>query len=395
MLPSGYPTAGAPLNHIFCAEQVRALRSVGVEVGVAFPDFRSLRTARADGLVRSRLHVTSETEDGVPTVRFHGWLAPRTHSGRAYIRWFLRLAERFSADFWQPDLVHAHNCLWAGAAAARLKADAGIPYCLTEHSSVFARGRVSDRDAPAIRDALRGADAVLSVSRALARSLEPYAASRTIEVVPNTVDTEIFRPPDAQVAGDGTYTVAAVAGLRPHKAIGCLIAAFAEAFGDDPRTRLLIAGDGPERRALGAQAALTAARRRVRLLGALHSREQVRELLWQADVLVVPSLVETFGVVLVEAMSTGLPVVATASGGPDEIVTRETGLLVPPGDVPALAGALRRMRAEPGRFVPEAIRAYAVERYDFGVVGARLAGIYRQVLGGGGHAPEQSEPGSR
>jgi glycosyltransferase involved in cell wall biosynthesis len=90
--------------------------------------------------------------------------------------------------------------------------------------------------------------------------------------------------------------------------------------------------------------------------------------------------VETFGLVLVEAMATGLPVIATRSGGPEDIVTPNTGILVPTDDPEALAAAVKTLRDAPAdRFRPETIRAVAVDRYSPDTFVQRSRALYEDA----------------
>lgn len=110
-------------------------------------------------------------------------------------------------------------------------------------------------------------------------------------------------------------------------------------------------------------------------------RESVCKALWNAHAFVLPRRRETFGVVLIEAMATGLPVVATPSGAPEDILTPETGILAPGRDVNALAGALREMKARWPSFDAAAIRQYALERYGPEPFVRRTRLLYRRALG--------------
>jgi L-malate glycosyltransferase len=98
------------------------------------------------------------------------------------------------------------------------------------------------------------------------------------------------------------------------------------------------------------------------------------------DFFVQPSLQETFGVVYIEAMACGKPVIATNAGGPEEIVSDETGILVPPEDVEALKEAINYMLDNHANYCSEKIAAYARERFSYETVGKLLDKVYESVL---------------
>ena len=158
------------------------------------------------------------------------------------------------------------------------------------------------------------------------------------------VDPEQFEPvpePERPPASDGTVTVGYVGRLAPHKGVDVLL----EAVAGDPRLHLVVAGAGPQASELQARAKRPDLAGRVDLIGAV-STTDLPGLYRSLDVLAVPSLttagwVEQFGRVAVEAMACGTPVVASDSGALPDVVCG-AGLLVPPGDVAALAEALAR-----------------------------------------------------
>jgi len=101
-------------------------------------------------------------------------------------------------------------------------------------------------------------------------------------------------------------------------------------------------------------------------------------------VFVLPSLYETFGCVLIEAMASGLPIVSTSTGAIPDLVDSETGILVPPGDAAALASAIEQMLSSLHKYDRQAI-AQKARRFSPEVVGATIDTVYREVLGLSGH----------
>jgi len=260
---------------------------------------------------------------GVPFV-YRGIGDPRVWSSRGLRRWRTTLLLR------RPALVTA---LWPGAADA----------LVDQHLVPRDRIRVVANGVPARR---------CPIPDATARR----EARRRLRV-----------PDDAPVA-------AFLGSLTAEKCVGAAVAA----LGRVPGAHLLVAGDGPERPALEVQAARDAPGR-VRFAGVVAGAGPV---LAAADAVVLPSRTEGLPGVLIEAGLTALPVVATAVGGVAEVVVDgETGVLVPPGDVDALAAGLRRVLGTEGLALGRAGRKRCLAEFEMGVIGARWADILAEVAG--------------
>src|SRR5207302_144452 len=139
-----------------------------------------------------------------------------------------------------------------------------------------------------------------------------------------------------------------------------------------PGTRLRIVGEGPIRDGLERLCAERGIAGQVDFLGLLPA-SGVREELLAADAFVLASEVETFGVVVIEALACGRPVVVTASGGPDHLITAANGVLVPTGDPSALRDALREMRRRAAAYDPVTIRSDALRLYGPDAFALRFA----------------------
>lgn len=262
----------------------------------------------------------------------------------------------------RPDLVHGH--FYDAAAATLLTARRlGVPYVLTEHSTLaHPLTRLERR-------AFREAGRVMAVSRMLRSALESSGLEARYEVVPNVVDLEHFTPSPRP----GRNRLIAVTRMTPIKGVPDLVAALRLLKRRDWHCDLIGGGERfEEYRALASPIA-----ERVSFLGELH-RPEVASRLRQADLFVLASRLETFSVATVEAMACGVPVVATACGGPEELVGPEAGAIVPAGDPAALAKAIDRALSI--RFDSEAISRGVAGRYSAEAVGARLRGVYESVL---------------
>ncbi len=225
-----------------------------------------------------------------------------------------------------------------------------------------------------VRLVARGVKAYVCVSHDSARYAESLLGLRpgSVRVIHNgALVTDVSPPP---VPG-GEVRIGAVGRLSPEKGLEVLV----EALPSVPGCRLVLVGEGPERAKLEELVRTLALGDRVQLAGWVDPPWTAT---WAFDVLVMPSFMEGFPLVIVEAMLAGIPVVASNVGGIPEIVAEgETGLLVPPNDAAALAGALRTVVDDPGLRQQMAVRCRSVARQSFTAetMAARFEALYREL----------------
>lgn len=392
ILPSWYPTSSQPTRGIFFREQAQALSHAGLQVGVVAPQRQSLkRLFDRHAETPTGFHFTDD--NGVPTYHHYGWswipLWPAVHaalwkkSGRL-------LFERYVQQHGLPDIIHVHSALYGGVLADDLRRAYGIPYVLTEHSTAFARGMLSSYQQAMCRRAFHGASARIVVSPSLGEVLSeqfppaPSPRDTQWEWVPNMVDPR-FRPKGVDISENDDATPRRfrwlnIALLTEKKGHRDLLQAFARAFKNDAAHELRIGGDGPLRNELTAYARELDIADRVQFLGEL-DREQVLAEMQRCDAFVLSSHVETFGVVCIEAMACGKPVIATRCGGPECIVNETNGILAPPRDPAALADAMRECSDDYLRFAPLNISDDCLRLFGGDAVSRQLIAIYEHMLG--------------
>lgn len=304
-----------------------------------------------------------------------------------------RLRETWAQE--RPDVVHAHFWM-SGLASLAAVRGTGIPLLQTFHALGSVKRRHQGRldTSPATRVGLeqrlcREVDRVIATCRdeveeLHALGLPPYRA----DVIPCGVDTDLFRPGRRPEGGPQRLVV--VGRLVTRKGIGNVIEALGRLLHEDRDVELVVAGGpsggsidvDPEVERLRALAERVGVADRVRFIGGV-ARADVPALMRTADVVVTVPWYEPFGIVPLEAMACGRPVVGSAVGGLlDTIVPGTTGELVPPRDPEALAGALSALLADPGRRrrYGEAGRERAVALYDWSNVVARTEEVYESVV---------------
>jgi glycosyltransferase involved in cell wall biosynthesis len=144
--------------------------------------------------------------------------------------------------------------------------------------------------------------------------------------------------------------------------------------------RLSIAGEGPEREALEGLAAALGLADRVSFLGH-RSKDEIATMMQESDLFVLSSLTETFSAAAAEALASGLPVLATRCGGPEEYLTPEVGQLVAAGDPEALRAGLANILSRLDDFHRPALAAFARSRFSPDEIGRQIDAVYERCLG--------------
>ncbi len=282
------------------------------------------------------------------------------------------------------DIVHTHSSKagFLGRLAARMAGVRRIVH--TPHGHIF-EGYFSPLRTRAFivleRVAARFTDRIITLSDEEARDHLRHGIGRPEQFVtiPSGVDLDAVTAARPARLVSGGPVIGAVARLVPIKGLQHLVAAAPELFRRAPGARILLVGDGEMRPALEAQARALGLSDRIVFAG---FREDIPSVIAAMDVLVLPSLNEGMGRVLVMAMALGKPIVATRVGGVPELLgDGEAGLLVPPGDPAALAEAVGTLLRDPTRAqaLGEAGRR-RVHRYSVETMLDSLARLYREVI---------------
>jgi glycosyltransferase involved in cell wall biosynthesis len=379
MLPSWYYTPERPWHGLFFENQAVALARSGARVGVAFVETRSLRTLSGAALRQSHFQITCSEDRSVTSLRVKGWnpVAQTTAGAKIWALLSERLVLTYARRFGTPDIIHAQAALWAGRVAVRMGRRLSRPSVVTEHSTAVLRGALRPSEHAEAAFIYRAADAVLAVSRVLANAVDAVSGTPRCRVVPNFVDFEFFTPPPVPRRRE-PFTFLCVCNLLIiHKRVDQLIRAFARVWSACPGTRLVIVGSGPDEHLLRALASQCGVAPHVEFTGGLPA-EAVRDQMRKANALVLPSAFETFGVVLVEALATGIPVISTRSGGPADIVEPDLGWLVEVGDEAGLARAMAE--ATTGHVSEHHLRDRARSRFSFENVAQDLLNVYADLV---------------
>jgi glycosyltransferase involved in cell wall biosynthesis len=369
-----YPSARNPINGIFVREHAKAVS--------LYNDVVVICREEPNRSIAALYEINDNLEDGVRVMRlrYRRFLVP-TISYFIFLLAVFRAFRRLVAGRFRPDVIHAHEYS-AGLPAALLGNLCRIPVVISEHYSGFPRGTVPRSDMFIAKFSFEHANIVCPVSQALRRSIERCGIQARFSVVPNVVDMSTFHPEGARSTtkpGNGTRHMLIVARLDTGKGVPYLLESLAKLREKRDDFLLDIVGDGAKR-----QEYVTLARRLrlgdiVRFHG-LKTKGEVADWMRRSNFFVLPSEWENLGCVLIEAMASGLPIIATRVGGIDEVVDEKVGLLVPPKDVQALVEAIDRMLDQHYSYSSAEISSYAQRRWSYQVVGEHTTNLYRMLI---------------
>jgi colanic acid/amylovoran biosynthesis glycosyltransferase len=273
--------------------------------------------------------------------------------------------------------VHIHSCAGSAILGMLAKRLIGSSFSLTLNANIEWWGG-------AMAEKFSDAAFTMAITQWLLAQMKrdfPQLRPEQAQLGRIGVDTDKWRPLAAVGAAPaGAARLVSVGRLHASKGYDVLLAAVKQLVDAGRALSLTIIGAGPERAALEAQARGAGLDRQVAFAGSL-SEDEIVDRMRQADLFVLASHAEPLGVVYMEAMSMGLPTIGTSAGGVGEIITHDVdGLLVPPGDAPALAQAIVRLLDDPAlrARLGAAGRATIERRFD-ARIGAQA--LYERLFG--------------
>lgn len=384
VIPSWYPQSETDVDGIFFHLQAQALQRRNLKVGVVAPMFRYLRNAPKT-ILSGPYGIRKHRQGGLNTYAYDSmYFFPRCPVvDLDRIRWVkagMKAFDLYVEENGKPDIVHAHAMNYAGILAHAVFKKYRIPYVITEHSSTISRNLVRPNQWPAMHEAAKNCAWRYAVSRNFSSLLQQKYHGLKWEYLPNILGDNFARDFEFPDKSGQDFTFCTVSHLRRLKGHDLLLPAFAQALKKHPHLKLKIGGSGGEEANLKKLAADLAISGSVEFLGALET-DQVLALMRQSDAFVLASRTETFGVVYIEALSQGLPVIATKCGGPESIVHEGNGFLVPTENVGALATALTDMYGQRGRFSAEKLRRDCLAEFGEAAVMARLIAKFKEITG--------------
>jgi glycosyltransferase involved in cell wall biosynthesis len=366
----GYPTKKYKMNGIFEFDQAKALVYSGVNVVYAAIDMRSIRRWRKWGIETKIVNGVKIYAINLPLGRIPKQLL-RVISKFGLIYLYKKIINEQG----KPDIIHAHFS-GIGFVASILKEKYNIPFVLTEHFSGIMKQPITKDIFKIAKIAYSKADKIIAVSPELKNIIYEKFEKNAI-YIPNIVDTNLFSY--ANKDNKNTFSFVSVGSLIYGKRMDLTIEAFIDAFKGSDKVFLTIFGEGPERQKLEELVRINKMEKQIKLMG-MQSRKVIADYLKECDCFVLASQTETFGVVYIEAMASGLPVIATKCGGPESFVNEENGVLIPVDNKDALVTAMKNMYSGKYKYDKKTISADTIKKFSPKTISKKLTDVYEDAL---------------
>lgn len=375
-IPSWYSNKRNKVHGSFFKEQALALQNEQIKITVAYNEIWPITLL---GKIDENHGLFFKVEDGLRTYRYknYNFIPKHPLMFKVFNRRMEKLYKEIVKNEGPIDIIHAHSSLWAGISASYIAKKYNVPLVITEHSSIERGAYVKKSYLPSIIHSYRNADKIITVGKGLKEEIEALSGRKDIEVIGNLVDLSLFDIRKRENSND-KFVFFSVAFLEGEKGFDTLIKAFAKGFKGKP-AKLIIGGDGSQKTWLQEIAKSQLVDEQVIFTGAL-SREEVSKYMNNCDAFVLPSRYETFGVVYIEALASGKPIIGTFNGGAESIINSSNGYIVPIDNVEELEKAMSKMVNSIKKFNPLELRSTCLEKYSPTVIVHNIIEIYNKIL---------------
>lgn len=407
-VPAWYPTKFNPVNGIFIQEQIKASNLYNDNL-IIYPNSLGPHP-------NSFYNISENIEDGIKVFNIrinYYWFFKKIFSYKKNpknlkwgdkniiernkkisivfkylniiinnIIWFflvLRILRNIFKNDFKPDIFHIH-VFTVGVPIIILSKLLKIPVIVTEHYTGFSRRNLNRIEIILAKYTMNNAAAILPVSTGLKNHIEDYGIKNNFFVIPNVVDTEIFHPIYKNLKNE-KIKMLLVANITRQKGIYYLLQALNKLKKKRNDFTLDIVGDGCDRLEYEKLTKKLGLDEFIKFHG-LKTKKEVAIYMQNCDFFIQPSLYETFGVVYIEAMACGKPVIATNVTGPNEIINEDTGIIIPPKNINAIVYAVDQMLDHYENYSPEYISNYINKNFSYEIVGKKLDRIYKQIING-------------
>jgi len=391
IIPSWYKTKASPLNGSFFYEQAQALHKDGIQVTVACVEFWGRKAIKHKK--KESYGFSYENDNAIPTYRYMTYKFPNKFRipfikktiGIPYlVEMFIylklnKIMEKVIKEQGKPDIIHLHSNVLAGEAARRLSRKYKTGFIITEHSSGYVMKNLPKYILKITNRNIKACDKLIVVGKELYNYFSNKCDSSKLILIPNLINIDNFKI-FKHGESNGKFIFYSLGFLDSiyKKGFDLLIDAFNKEFGNNSKVELIIGGDGNEKRKLEEMVEKLQCNN-IKFLGEV-GRKEAPQYMNKCNVFVLPSRYETFGVVFIEALAMGKPVIGTKGTGPELFVNNSNGILIEKENIQSLRYALRSLFNNYYNYDSLKIRKDCIDKFSERTISKQIKDVYVQYL---------------
>jgi glycosyltransferase involved in cell wall biosynthesis len=372
-LASWYPHDENPVEGIFIKRHAEAVSRL-CDVGVLY-----IHPAAQ----RQETVVEYSREDRITTIRVYPQSPRFSNKISLYLHFLLNMYRGMQGvrkAFGRPDIVHVNVTLPMGILAVFLEVFYGIPYIVTEHFTGFSSQTTIVSTALQLKLILKRATTICPVSARLEQSMKLFYPSDKYQVIPNVINTGIFFPKHGKKTRVKKHLLHVSVLKKERKNISGIINALHDLVSVRNDFELHIIGEGIDRMYFEDLCTHLGMKDSVVFFHGFVSEETLAEYMRNADFFILNSTNENFAVVCAEALSSGIPVLSTICGGPEEFINEQVGILIPQGNKPELINAISYLLDNADTYDPCMLHNYIKNKFGYDTVGKQLFTLYSEIV---------------
>ncbi|MBL0340393.1 MAG: glycosyltransferase [Bacteroidetes bacterium] len=383
IMPSWYKTPETSVLGTFFEEQARALEKEGHFVGIIYPEYTPPGEIFSGS---NKEHLDFYMDKNIPTfnIKAHAGIPKmRRWSYKQFGKSVNVVFEEYVKNFGQPDIIHAHSVFHAGIAGFHIAKVHKIPFVITEHLTAFLMGYITNKiDIEISREIYEYADKALIVSHNFRKDLENqlHLKENTFQVIHNLINSIFLENVKIKTYSPGeTFHFMTNSFLLPRKNIKLIVDAIHILTKKKLDVHLTIGGEGPLEDELREYVRFLGLDKQIRFTGKLW-RNEVKDELDKCHAFVLASQYETFGVVLIESLACGRPVVTTDSGGPRDFIHPEHGIIVEKQELFDFAAAMEKLMLNYASYDQKSLSAYCKTNFNEHRIAEEMTEVYYSAI---------------
>lgn len=360
VIPSWYPSKTKPNNGSFFREQAKVLITEGNEIVLLNGTFRSKEAY----FTKENFKVMEYNDAGLITYQYvtpnfmlsrNAWLGIKMANHNIN-----KIFKAAIAKYGYPDVIHAHSFYPAGYVACILGEKYNIPVVVTEHSSRVLKNNLSKQHRKYLCEVIERTDEFLCVSKRLLEVVEEITNNKGKGRVFYNIVSDKFKL--GILEEKESFTFISVGNLIQSKRHDIIIDAFNKAFTTNDNVKLRIIGDGNLKDSLRTKVSKLNREHQIIFTGEL-SREAVVKEMQNSDAFIMASEFETFGIVYIEAMACGNPIITVKNGGSDSLINEENGIILEENSIDKFSNAMKYMIKNRKNYNSEDISMKCISKY--------------------------------